>query len=73
LTPSVLGQLIATYEHAVFTSGVVWDINSFDQWGVELGKELARDLVPALEGEQEFDGDAATAALLARIRRWRAR
>ncbi|MGH9148769.1 MAG: glucose-6-phosphate isomerase, partial [Acidimicrobiales bacterium] len=48
LTPSVLGQLVACYEHKIFTQGVVWDVNSFDQWGVELGKELAERLLPDL-------------------------
>ena len=50
LTPSVLGQLIALYEHIVFVQGVVWGINSFDQWGVELGKELANRITPELTG-----------------------
>ena len=48
LTPAVLGSLVALYEHAVFTQGVVWGINSFDQWGVELGKALAQRIVPEL-------------------------
>ncbi|MFD1101530.1 glucose-6-phosphate isomerase [Schaalia naturae] len=51
LTPSVLGQLIALYEHITFVQGAVWGIDSFDQWGVELGKKLARDLVPAIAGD----------------------
>ncbi len=51
LTPSVLGQLIALYEHIVFVQGVVWGINSFDQWGVELGKELANRITPELTDE----------------------
>ena len=51
LTPSVLGQLIALYEHIVFVQGTVWGINSFDQWGVELGKELANRITPELTGE----------------------
>ena len=50
LTPRVLGQLTATYEHKVFTQGVIWDVNSFDQWGVELGKALANRIVPELDG-----------------------
>ena len=50
LTPSVLGQLIALYEHIVFVQGTVWGINSFDQWGVELGKELANRITPELTG-----------------------
>jgi glucose-6-phosphate isomerase len=65
LTPSVLGQLIALYEHIVFVQGVVWGINSFDQWGVELGKELANRITPELTGEQHPDQhDASTNALI---------
>jgi glucose-6-phosphate isomerase len=70
LTPRALGALIALYEHRVFTSGAVWGINSFDQWGVELGKALASDLLPRL-GAAQLDGsglDASTAGLLARLR-----
>jgi glucose-6-phosphate isomerase len=51
LTPSVLGQLIALYEHITFVQGVVWGIDSFDQWGVELGKKLAMEIAPAVEGD----------------------
>ncbi len=51
LTPSVLGQLIALYEHITFTQGVVWGIDSFDQWGVELGKQLAQQVAPAVAGD----------------------
>jgi len=51
LTPSVLGQLIALYEHITFTQGVVWGIDSFDQWGVELGKKLALQIAPAVNGD----------------------
>lgn len=66
LTPSVLGQLIALYEHITFTQGVVWGINSFDQWGVELGKQLAKALTPAIAGDQEVLGqqDPSTKALI---------
>ena len=66
LTPSVLGQLIALYEHITFTQGVVWGINSFDQWGVELGKQLALQIAPALEGDADAAAaqDASTRALL---------
>jgi glucose-6-phosphate isomerase len=61
----VLGQLIALYEHIVFVQGVVWGINSFDQWGVELGKELANRITPELTGEQRPDRhDASTNALI---------
>jgi glucose-6-phosphate isomerase len=71
LTPYVLGQLVAMYEHKVFTQGTVWHINSFDQWGVELGKVLANRIVPQLEGpEPKLDHDSSTNTL---IRRFRAR
>ena len=71
LTPYVLGQLVAMYEHKVFTQGTIWHINSFDQWGVELGKALANRIVPELEGpEPKLDHDSSTNAL---IRRFRAR
>ena len=65
LTPAVLGALIALYEHITFVEGAVWDINSFDQWGVELGKQQANDLAPAVSGEVEPDtGDASTDSLI---------
>ena len=72
LTPHVLGQLVALYEHKVFTQGAVWNINSFDQWGVELGKKLAQNIVPELQAatEPELGHDSSTNAL---IRRYRAR
>ncbi|MBU4465621.1 MAG: glucose-6-phosphate isomerase [Actinobacteria bacterium] len=67
LTPAVLGQLIALYEHITFTQGAIWGINSFDQWGVELGKQLATQIVPAIEGDAAAieAQDASTRALLA--------
>jgi glucose-6-phosphate isomerase len=67
LTPSVLGQLVALYEHITFTQGVVWGIDSFDQWGVELGKQLAQQVSPALAGDAEAlaQQDASTQALIA--------
>ena len=68
LTPAVLGTLVALYEHAVFTQGVVWGINSFDQWGVELGKALAKRIVPELSGDSELTHDSSTNALIARYR-----
>ncbi|MCK6065072.1 MULTISPECIES: glucose-6-phosphate isomerase [Microbacterium] len=70
LTPSVLGQLIALYEHITFTQGIVWGINSFDQWGVELGKQLALQIAPAIEGDAEAlqAQDASTRSLLAYYR-----
>ncbi len=69
LTPFVLGQIIALYEHRVFVEGVILGINSYDQWGVELGKELALALQPILEGTQGLDGkDGSTAALVGYLR-----
>lgn len=70
LTPSALGSLVALYEHIVFTQGVVWDIGSFDQWGVELGKALASKIVPELEAATEPDlkHDTSTNALIKRYR-----
>jgi glucose-6-phosphate isomerase len=64
LTPSTLGQLIALYEHVVFVQGAVWGINSFDQWGVELGKALANRITPELTGDDPPSHDASTAALI---------
>ncbi|HZL27286.1 MAG TPA: glucose-6-phosphate isomerase [Acidobacteriaceae bacterium] len=66
LTPEVLGKLIALYEHSVFTQGVVWNIDSFDQWGVELGKVLAQKIIGELESETEpkLDHDASTSNLI---------
>ncbi len=65
LTPEVLGQIVALYEHRVFVEGVVLGINSYDQWGVELGKELATALQPVVEGQQSAEGkDGSTAALV---------
>ena len=59
LTPSVLGQLIACYEHKVFTQGVIWNVNSFDQWGVELGKVLANRIAAELAGPGEPEAGPA--------------
>ena len=74
LTPSVLGQLIALYEHKVFVQGAVWNIDSFDQWGVELGKVLAKRLEPALtEGAEVAGLDASTRGLVAKYRELRGR
>jgi glucose-6-phosphate isomerase len=74
LTPRVLGELVALYEHITFTQGVIWGINSFDQWGVELGKQLALQIAPAIEGDQAAieSQDASTRALLAYYREHRA-
>jgi glucose-6-phosphate isomerase len=74
LTPSVLGQLVALYEHKVFVQGAVWNIDSFDQWGVELGKVLARRVEPALTEGADVPGlDASTKALVAKYRELRGR
>ena len=71
LTPSVLGQLVALYEHKVFTQGVVWGVNSFDQWGVELGKVLADQILDELldQDEPRLEHDGSTNALIRRARR----
>jgi len=70
LTPRLLGSLIALYEHSVFTQGAIWDIDSFDQWGVELGKVLAQQIIPELESAAEPDlhHDSSTNALIRRYR-----
>jgi glucose-6-phosphate isomerase len=76
LTPSVLGQLVALYEHTVFTEGAVWGIDSFDQWGVELGKVMAKQLAPTLTSPSVpdlDDQDSSTAALVRRYRGLRGR
>ncbi|WP_256820345.1 glucose-6-phosphate isomerase [Dietzia sp. Die43] len=75
LTPGVLGQLIALYEHVVFVQGAIWNINAFDQWGVELGKKQARDLYPALaSGDTSgIELDSSTATLISRYRGARGR
>jgi glucose-6-phosphate isomerase len=73
LTPRVLGTLVALYEHSVFTQGVIWNIDSFDQWGVELGKALAQRIIPELESDSEPDlhHDSSTNALIRRYRQMR--
>jgi glucose-6-phosphate isomerase len=68
LSPRVLGSLVALYEHAVFTQGVLWSIDSFDQWGVELGKVLAKRIIPELQSDGELTHDSSTNALIARYR-----
>ena len=72
LTPSVLGQLIASYEHKVFTQGAIWGINSFDQWGVELGKVLATRIASELAAPGGAGHDSSTDSLIRRYRRLRA-
>jgi glucose-6-phosphate isomerase len=71
----VLGQLIALYEHVTFTEGVVWGIDSFDQWGVELGKQLAQQVTPAVAGDEDAlaEQDASTRSLIGYYRRQRSR
>jgi glucose-6-phosphate isomerase len=71
LTPEILGKLVALYEHSVFTQGVIWNIDSFDQWGVELGKVLAQRIIPELESDAETDlkHDSSTNHLIRRYRR----
>jgi len=71
LTPEVLGKLIALYEHSVFTQGTIWQINSFDQWGVELGKVLAQRIIPELEsaGEPELKHDSSTNNVIRKYRK----
>jgi glucose-6-phosphate isomerase len=71
LTPAALGKLVALYEHSVFTQGVIWNIDSFDQWGVELGKVLAQRIIPELESKAELklEHDSSTNSLIRRYRR----
>jgi glucose-6-phosphate isomerase len=71
LTPAALGKLVALYEHSVFTQGAIWDIDSFDQWGVELGKVLAQRIIPELDGktEPQLTHDSSTNGLIRRYRK----
>jgi glucose-6-phosphate isomerase len=71
LTPQALGKLVALYEHNVFTQGAIWQIDSFDQWGVELGKALAQRIIPELESATEptLAHDSSTSALIRRYRK----
>ena len=71
LTPEVLGKLIALYEHKVFVQGTIWNINSFDQWGVELGKVLATRIIPELQNAEEpkLSHDSSTNTLIQRYRK----
>ena len=72
ITPRTLGRLIAMYEHKIFVQGIVWNINSFDQWGVELGKQLAGRILPELSGEDLVTGhDCSTNGLINRFKAWR--
>jgi glucose-6-phosphate isomerase len=67
LDPATLGKLVALYEHKVYVQGVIWDVNSFDQWGVQLGKRLASDLIPAVAGTAGR-APAAVAGAIAALR-----
>jgi glucose-6-phosphate isomerase len=72
LKPKTLGSLIAMYEHKIFVQGIIWNIYSFDQWGVELGKQLAKAILPELAGEEEiFSHDSSTNGLINLYKRWR--
>ena len=73
LTPEILGKLVALYEHSVFTQGTIWNIDSFDQWGVELGKVLAQRIVPELEdkADPQLTHDSSTNQLIRHYRRLR--
>jgi glucose-6-phosphate isomerase len=73
LTPEILGKLVAIYEHSVFTQGTIWSIDSFDQWGVELGKVLAQKIVPELESDSQLKHDSSTNALITKYREHRAK
>jgi glucose-6-phosphate isomerase len=71
LSPRTLGSLVALYEHSVFTQGTIWGIDSFDQWGVELGKVLAKAIIPELQGDAELNHDSSTNELIRRYREHR--
>jgi len=72
VTPATLGQLIAMYEHKIFTQGVIWNIFSFDQWGVELGKRLADNILPKLDTDGDVDThDGSTNGLINQWKKWR--
>jgi glucose-6-phosphate isomerase len=73
LTPETLGKLVALYEHSVFTQGAIWGIDSFDQWGVELGKVLAKRIIPELESQEELksEHDSSTSSLIRRYRKYK--
>ena len=73
LTPSVLGQLVALYEHTVFVEGCIWGIDSFDQWGVELGKVMAKELAPLLTADSVPDVSAQDSSTAALVKRYRSR
>jgi glucose-6-phosphate isomerase len=66
LTPETLGKLVGLYEHCVFTQGVIWELDSFDQWGVELGKVLAQQIIPELTSNSPLPHDSSTITLIQR-------
>ena len=72
LTPRTLGSLVAMYEHKIFVQGVIWNVFSFDQWGVELGKQLANQILPELAGNEEVSShDSSTNGLINAYKNWR--
>ena len=72
LTPFTLGALVALYEHKIFVQGIIWNIYSFDQWGVELGKKLATKILAELQGDSDAEAhDASTTGLMAAFKAWR--
>jgi glucose-6-phosphate isomerase len=72
VTPKVLGSLIAMYEHKIYVQGIIWNIFSFDQWGVELGKQLANKIYPELTHGNEIEShDSSTNALINQYKKWR--
>ena len=72
ITPYVLGQLIAMYEHKIFVQGIIWNIYSFDQWGVELGKQLAKAILPELKDNDDIAAhDSSTNGLINAYKAWR--
>ena len=72
ITPRVLGALLAMYEHKIFVQGVIWNVFSFDQWGVELGKQLANQILPELEsGTKVSNHDGSTTGLINQYKDWR--
>jgi glucose-6-phosphate isomerase len=73
LTPETLGKLVALYEHSVFTQGTIWNIDSFDQWGVELGKQLAQRIIPELESKEKaaLNHDSSTNNLINQYRKFK--
>ena len=72
ITPKTLGSLIAMYEHKIFVQGIIWNIFSYDQWGVELGKQLANSILPELENDQKINShDSSTNGLINKFKAWR--